>query len=67
MDVAAITTFVQNLGFPIACVCVMFYMLNKEREDHKEETMRLNESLHNNTLALTELTLYLKNKGNGEK
>lgn len=62
MDITAITTAIQNLGFPIACVIAMFYMLNKEREDHKAESDKWTEAIHNNTIAMTQLTDYIKNK-----
>ena len=55
MDPGAIQTLISNLGFPIACVIAMFWMMNKEREDHKEEMQKVTEALNNNTLALTEL------------
>ena len=55
MDIGAIQTTISNLGFPIACVIAMFWMMNKEREDHKEEMEKVTEALNNNTLALTEL------------
>lgn len=55
MDFGAITTVISNLGFPIACVVAMFWMMNKEREDHKEEMQKVTEALNNNTLALVEL------------
>lgn len=55
MDLGAIQTIISNLGFPITCVVAMFWMMNKEREDHKEEMQKVTEALNNNTLALTEL------------
>ena len=55
MDIGAIQSLIANLGFPMACVIAMFWMMNKEREDHKEEMRKVTEALNNNTLALTEL------------
>lgn len=55
MDIGAIQSLIANLGFPIACVIAMFWMLNKESENHKEEMKKVTEALNNNTLALTEL------------
>ena len=55
MDIGAIQGLISDLGFPIACVIAMFWMMNKEREDHKEEMKKVTEALNNNTLALTEL------------
>lgn len=43
---------VSNVGFPIACVCVLFYMQNKEREAHKEESQKWVEALNNNTKVM---------------
>lgn len=63
MDVTAVTGVIQNLGFPIACVIAMFYMLNKEREDHKAEADKWTEAIHNNTIAMTKLTDYIQNQG----
>lgn len=37
MDVQSITTIISTIGFPIAACIAIFYMLNKEREDHKAE------------------------------
>lgn len=61
MDVGAISSMIGTLGFPIACVIAMFYMWNKEREDHKEEMSKVTEALNNNTVALTRLESVLKN------
>ena len=55
MDIGAIQSLIANLGFPIACVIAMFWMLNKESENHKEEMQKVTEALNNNTLELTEL------------
>ena len=55
MDIGAIQGLITNLGFPIACVIAMFWMMNKESENHKEEVHKVTEALTNNTLALTAL------------
>lgn len=55
MDMPGIVQFVQNLGFPVACVIALFWTLKREQEQHKEEMQRITEALNNNTLALTEL------------
>ena len=52
MDISAITTIVSNLGFPITCVIVMFYFLQKEQSSHKEETQKLTEAINNNTVVM---------------
>lgn len=57
-----IVQIISNLGFPIGCVIVMFYMWNKERESHETEVKELREiiaevktSIINNTSALNML------------
>lgn len=67
MDPNAITTFIQTLGFPIACVCYLFYSQAKEREQHALESRNWSEALHNNTIALTQLTDFIKDRFKDEK
>lgn len=55
MDVEVITQLIGNLGFPIVCVCAMFWMMNKEREEHTEESKMFREAIENNTIALNKL------------
>ena len=63
MDVSALSTLIANLGFPIACVITMFYMWNKEREDHKAEMREVTQAITNNTLALQRLADTLNTTG----
>lgn len=59
MDVAQIvniiTTAVSNVGFPIVCVAVLFFLQNKEREAHKEESQKLADALNNNTVVMEKI------------
>lgn len=61
MDISAIGSLISTIGFPIACVCVMFVMWDKEREAHKEEIQKVTEAINNNTIALVKLEDVLKN------
>lgn len=56
MDLSGLITFIQTLGFPIACVCYLFYSTAKEREAHAAESKAWTDALHNNTLAIQHLT-----------
>ena len=71
MDVATISQLVSNLGFPIVCVGVMFWMQNKERESHAAESERWTEVVRENTEALRELkevvTLLKERVGDGSE
>lgn len=40
---------ISTMGFPIACTVAMWYLLEKERDAHKEETRQMTEAIANNT------------------
>ena len=46
---------IQNLGFPIAVACAMFWQNTRMQDQHKEEMTKVIDAVNNNTLALTEL------------
>lgn len=50
-----ISQLVSNLGFPIACVCVMFWQQNEERKNHAAESEKWVAALNHNTLAIERL------------
>ena len=50
-----ISQLVSNLGFPIACVCVMFWQQNEERKTHAAESEKWVEALNRNTIAIEQL------------
>lgn len=53
--VQVISQVVSNLGFPIACVCVMFWQQNEERKNHAAESEKWVEALNRNTVAIERL------------
>ena len=53
--VTTISQLVSNLGFPIACVCVMFWQQNEERKTHAAESEKWVEALNRNTIAIEQL------------
>jgi hypothetical protein len=65
MDINVITQIISNLGFPIACVVAMFWMLNKERDAHKAETAELSKAIENNTNVMTQVLDKLETIGKG--
>mgnify|MGYP003290134078 CR=1 FL=1 len=65
MDAAMLQQIIGTLGFPIACVIAMFWMWNKEREDHKTEMQNMTDALNNNTQALIKIEEFLKNGREG--
>lgn len=57
-----VISLIKDLGFPIAVCIAMFWLNNKQVEQHKEEMTKVTDALNNNTLALTELRDRLDNK-----
>lgn len=57
-----VINLIKDLGFPIAVCIAMFWLNNKQVEQHKEEMSKVTDALNNNTLALTELRDRLNNK-----
>ena len=53
--VQIVSQLVSNLGFPIACVCVMFWQQNEERKNHAAESEKWVEALNRNTVAIERL------------
>lgn len=51
----AIGQFISSYGFPIVACCVMFWYMNKEREDHKKEVAEMTQAINNNTTVLERL------------
>lgn len=50
-----IISFIQNVGFPIACVVAMFWMWDRERQEHKAEAEKWAEAINNNTKVMEKL------------
>lgn len=63
MDYNAVSQIIGTLGFPIACTIAMFYMWNKEREQHREEAKEWTQALNNNTLVMEKISERLAVRG----
>lgn len=44
-SIEVVTTLISNLGFPIAMCVILFYSLNKERQDHRASEETINASI----------------------
>ncbi len=62
MDVSTITSLISSIGFPIAACCAIFYMMNKEREDHKNEITTLKDVISNINETLASLKQLIEDK-----
>ena len=56
MDVSAITTIISNVGFPIACVVVLFITQEKDRERQALENEKTREIIAKMNDAIASLT-----------
>lgn len=62
MDFSAVSQLISSVGFPIAACVALFWQMNRESTQHKEEMDTLKESLNKNTLAITKLVLFMQEK-----
>lgn len=62
MDFSAVSQLISSVGFPIAACVALFWQMNKESTQHKEEMDALKESLNQNTIAITKLVLFMQEK-----
>lgn len=60
LDANAVTQLVGSLGFPIVACGAMFWKMNKQDQDHKEEMTKVTEAVNNNTEAIIRLTEHMK-------
>lgn len=64
MDINAIMQLIGSFGFPIFACIFLYIQGEKEREEHHEETKKLNESIENNTVTLKLILEYFRDKEN---
>lgn len=55
MDLTTMTSLIGTVGFPIACVIILFVYWNKEITLHREQSEKWMEALNNNTLVVQKL------------
>lgn len=55
MDVQTLTQIISSLGFPIVVAGAMFWKMNNQDDDHKEEMNKITEAVNNNTLVIQKL------------
>lgn len=60
MEVNVILQAISTVGFPICACGALFWMVNKQDSQHKEEISALRSVLEANTQALTELRDMIK-------
>lgn len=55
-------SLISNVGFPIFACIMMYKAMDKEREDHKDESAKWIEALNNNTNVMQKLVDKLEEK-----
>lgn len=55
-------SLISNVGFPIFACIMIYKAMEKEREDHKEESEKWVEALNNNTNVMKTLISKLEEK-----
>lgn len=55
MDANMIMQAISTLGFPVVVAAALFWKMNQQDKDHKEEMAKVTEAVNNNTLALQKL------------
>lgn len=50
-----IITAISTVGFPIVMCGALFWKMDKQDKEHKEEMAKTSEAINNNTIALTKL------------
>lgn len=56
---------IGNYVFPIAMCLMLFWKMNEQDKDHKEESKDFTAAIENNTNAITALTEIVKTMANG--
>lgn len=50
-----VVNLINNMGFPIACVLCLFYLNNKQAEQHRTESEKWLEAINRNTNVMEKL------------
>lgn len=56
----AVAELFSTLGVPVACLIAMFWLWNKEREDHKAAEEKLTDAINNNTVVIQQMLEVLR-------
>lgn len=55
MDFATIVSAVSAVGFPIVFCLILYKTMLDQSKEHKEESTKLTEAIHQNTLVIQKL------------
>lgn len=60
MDIGMVTTFISNVGFPIAACIALYVLVQNMQKAHKEEIESLRSTIEQNTVVLVRLESIIK-------
>ena len=60
MDLKTIIDAVSVVGFPIVCCGIMFWYLQKESDNHKQEMTSMRDAINANTSVIAELKMIMQ-------
>ena len=60
MDFTEMGQLIGTLGFPIVACCVVFWYLQKESENHKQEMFSMRDAVNANTSVIAELKMIMQ-------
>lgn len=60
MDFTEMGQLIGTLGFPIVACCVVFWYLQKESDNHKQEMSSMRDAVNANTSVIAELKMIMQ-------
>ncbi len=60
MELSEMGQLIGTLGFPIVACCVVFWYLQKESENHKQEMSSMRDAVNANTSVIAELKMIMQ-------
>ena len=67
MDFTTVVQAVSAVGFPIVFCLILYKTMLDQNKQHKEESDKLTEAIHNNTLVIQKLVDKLETDGKDTK
>ncbi len=60
MELSELGQLIGTLGFPIVACCAVFWYLQKESENHKQEMSSMRDAINANTGVIAELKMIMQ-------
>ena len=60
MELTELGQLIGTLGFPIVACCVVFWYLQKESENHKQEMNSIRDAVNANTSVIADLKMLMQ-------